>query len=83
MASLRCNYSVIFLFSLVLFASLLPKLHANIGDFDPYLEKRAEEALQSSLAAYNENPEQLTQTFNKEVGETLFNGTRRYLRETI
>lgn len=69
MASLRCNYSVIFLFSLLLFASLIPKLHANVGDFDPYLEKKAEEALQSSLANYNKNPEQLTQTFNQEVRE--------------
>ncbi|KAK4360393.1 hypothetical protein RND71_019345 [Anisodus tanguticus] len=82
MASHSCN-SVIFLFSLLLFASLIPKLHADIADFDPYLEKKAEEALKSSLAAYNENPEQLTQTFNKEVGETILNGTRRYLREMI
>ncbi|XP_060175711.1 pectate lyase-like [Lycium barbarum] len=82
MASVSCN-SVIFYFSLLFFASLIPKLHANIADFDPYLEKKAEEAIKSSLAAYNENPEQLTETFNKEVGETILNGTRRYLREMI
>lgn len=70
MASINySNNSVIFLFSLLCFASIIPKLYANIADFDPYLEKRAEEALQSSLAAYNENPEDVTQNFNKEVGE--------------
>lgn len=69
MASISFNNSVIFLFSLFCFSSIIPKLYANIADFDPYLEKRAEEALQSSLAAYNENPEGVTQIFNKEVGE--------------
>lgn len=68
MASFSCN-SVIFLYSLLCIASLIPNLHANIAEFDPYLEKKAEEALKSSLAAYNENPEELTDTFNKEVGE--------------
>ncbi|OIT06603.1 PREDICTED: probable pectate lyase 6 [Nicotiana attenuata] len=82
MASISCN-SVIFLFFLLLFASLVPNLDANIAEFDPYLEKKAEEALKSSLAAYNENPEELTETFNKEVGETILNGTRRYLRDMI
>lgn len=57
---------------LVLFiwlASLVPHLHARIAEFDPYLEKQALEALNSSLEAYTNNPEEITNAFNKEVGK--------------
>ncbi|KAK4339271.1 hypothetical protein RND71_040733 [Anisodus tanguticus] len=54
---------------IVPYSSLVPNLHARIAEFDEYLEKQAKEDLNSSLAAYNQNPEEVTDTFNKEVGE--------------
>ncbi|KAM3265974.1 hypothetical protein P3L10_002968 [Capsicum annuum] len=70
----------ILLILLICLASLVPNL---IAEFDAYLEKQAMKALNSSLAAYNQNPEEVTDTFNKEVGDSLLNYTslRRHLKE--
>lgn len=59
----------ILLIYFICLASLVPHLHARISEFDAYLEKQALEALNSSLEAYNQNPEEVTNTFNKEVGK--------------
>ncbi|XP_060196851.1 pectate lyase-like [Lycium barbarum] len=75
--------NIVLLILLICLASLIPNLHAGIAEFDEYLEKQAKEALNSSLAAYNQNPEEVTDTFNKEVGDSLLNytGLRRHLKE--
>lgn len=53
-------------FLLLVFAATL---QADIAEYDAYLKKKADEALQSSLQAYYDNPEEITDDFNAEVGQ--------------
>lgn len=62
---------------LLLFVALV---QANIGQFDQVWQERAKEAREAALAAYTPNPNEVTDTLNKEVFSTLTNGTRRILR---
>ncbi|XP_019167209.1 PREDICTED: pectate lyase-like [Ipomoea nil] len=72
--------SIFVFFLLLVFAATL---QADIAEYDAYLKKKADEALQSSLQAYYHNPEEVTDNFNEEVGDTIMNWTnttRRHLR---
>ncbi|XP_027099313.1 pectate lyase [Coffea arabica] len=81
--------SVVLLALLVAFAATIPRLRgssieadAHIGEFDDFLRKRAEDALQASLRAYNPDPEAVTDNFTRQVGKMLEGGneTRRQLK---
>jgi len=65
------------------FVAVIQKSYAGIAEFDDYLKKRAEFALESSFKAYDPNPVAVTDQFNKQVGEVLTSGnvTRRHLKE--
>ncbi|CAH9095284.1 unnamed protein product [Cuscuta europaea] len=69
---------------LLLAACGAPTLRADIAKYDDYLKKKAKEAFHSSLQAYYADPEQVTDHFNAEVGDTIKNLTvkmRRKLKE--
>nr|AAQ62996.1 oil palm polygalacturonase allergen PEST361 [Elaeis guineensis] len=71
-----------FFFSLFFLASAALS-GANIVEFDDHWQKKAEEALARSRAAYNPDPEAVTHDFNKAVHLALSearNSTRRTLR---
>lgn len=81
--------SVVLLALFVAFAATIPGLRgssietdAHIGEFDDFLRKRAEDALQASLRAYNPDPEAVTANFTRQVGKMLEGGneTRRQLK---
>lgn len=55
-----------FLFSLFFLASTALS-GANIAEFDDHWQKKAEEALARSRAAYHPDPEAVTNDFNKAV----------------
>ncbi|KAI6676801.1 hypothetical protein NL676_037597 [Syzygium grande] len=63
------------------FAAVVPSLRANIGDFDEYWQKRAEEAQKDALDAYDPHPESVTDYFNAKVDKAVRgnNSTRRQL----
>lgn len=68
--------SVLFLVFFVALAATITALHAgtidadaHIGEFDDFLQKKAENARQASLRAYNPDPEAVTDSFNEQVGE--------------
>ncbi|XP_006363934.1 pectate lyase-like [Solanum tuberosum] len=81
MAFISGNSILLILF--IWLASLVPHIHARIAEFDAYLEKQALEDLNSSLEAYTHNPEEVTNAFNKEVGNALlkYKSLRRNLKE--
>ncbi|KAJ4839662.1 hypothetical protein Tsubulata_050447, partial [Turnera subulata] len=62
------------------FAVILPTLMAHIAEFDSYWESRAKEAEDEAQKAYEPDPEKVTDGINKEVQNTVGNGTRRNLR---
>ncbi|KAK8602755.1 hypothetical protein V6N13_084958 [Hibiscus sabdariffa] len=83
---------LVFLFSVF---TLIPKLWANIGEFDDFWKQREEEAWKIALAAYEPNPENVTNHLNLHVNKALekdrvnqtiefkgviANSTKRYLR---
>ncbi|KAL2546879.1 putative pectate lyase 3 [Forsythia ovata] len=57
--------------------------YGDIAEYDEYFQKRAKDALEDSINAYNPNPEEITEQFNEQVGEALITGnvTRRHLKE--
>lgn len=59
---------VCFFFFLSL-ALILPTLHAKIAKFDDFLKERADEAKKAAESAYNPHPEEIANSFNKQVGE--------------
>ncbi|CAK9172202.1 unnamed protein product [Ilex paraguariensis] len=61
--------SVLFFF--LTFTTMVTNLHADIAEFDDFLKKKAELALEASLKAYNPNPEEVAENFNKQVGDSL------------
>ncbi|GFS42061.1 pectate lyase family protein [Actinidia rufa] len=71
--------SVIFYFLSI--AAMIPALHANYAEFDKYWQHKANEAQKSAFQAYNHNPQEVTDSVNKQVGADLIgnNGTRRNL----
>ncbi|KAI4375287.1 hypothetical protein MLD38_013174 [Melastoma candidum] len=64
-------------------AVLLPCLYANVSEFDDYWLKKAQEAKQAALDAYNPDPESVTAHFNSHVQKALIgtNSTRRGLKK--
>ncbi|KAG9155529.1 hypothetical protein Leryth_009949 [Lithospermum erythrorhizon] len=78
---------IILLFVSVLFVPRIPSLHAvaNYAKVDEVVQKRAQDALAAAQKAYNPNPEEVTDDFNKQVAEILKgdhqNGGRRELAE--
>lgn len=69
MASIS-KYSL--LIFILCFSAIVPCLKANSGinvQMDEFMEKRAEQALEESVKAYNPNPEDVTFNFNEQVGE--------------
>nr|KJB62835.1 hypothetical protein B456_009G439500 [Gossypium raimondii] len=84
---------VVFLFS---FFTLIPKLWANIAEFDDFWKQREEEAWKIALTAYERCPENVTSHLNYHVNKVLkktlsnqpfefkdviTNSTRRSLRD--
>lgn len=67
---------------LFLFLAMAAIVQANIAKMDSYWSKRQTEAKKDSEAAYNPNPEKVTEQVNQQVGKALMstNGTRRNLR---
>ena len=62
------------------FALIVPTLHAKIAKLDNFLKQRADEAKQAAEKAYNPHPEEVANSFNKQVGDLLTsNNTRRQL----
>lgn len=51
------------------FALIVPTLHAKIAELDDFLKQRADEAKQAAEKAYNPHPEEVANSFNKQVGE--------------
>ncbi|KAL7149006.1 hypothetical protein ABFS83_05G011100 [Erythranthe nasuta] len=84
MALTNHKLSLLFFCIALALAVTLPRAHAQNATMDEYLQKKAEEAYQESLQAYNPHPEELTEEFNELVGETLIgqNATRRQLKQT-
>ncbi|XP_048137070.1 pectate lyase-like [Rhodamnia argentea] len=75
------NRDVCCLLFFLSFAVLVPSIRANIGEFDEYWEKRAEEARKEALDAYDPYPEAVTSYFNAKVDKAVkgSNSTRRQL----
>ncbi|XP_072979877.1 pectate lyase-like [Typha angustifolia] len=70
-----------FFFSVILFVCSIALSNAGIADFDDHWQRRAEVARAQAEAAYNPNPESVTDHFNHEVHKALeTNSTRRGLR---
>ncbi|KAL9682540.1 hypothetical protein QQ045_014341 [Rhodiola kirilowii] len=71
------------LFAFCFLAVMLPRLDANIGEFDEVWKQRAVQAHNASKEAYEPNPEAVTNNFNKYVHEATegSNSTRRNLRK--
>lgn len=69
---------LIFFFS---FATIIPRLWADIGNFDEVWRQRAENASKVALESYDPNPEEITNQFNYRVHKSLegTNNTRREL----
>ncbi|KAM7251825.1 hypothetical protein ACFE04_023708 [Oxalis oulophora] len=67
---------------LFFFLSTAAIVQGKIAVMDEYWTNRQAEAQKQSEAAYNPNPEQVTDQVNKQVGKALMatNGTRRNLR---
>ncbi|KAH1063212.1 hypothetical protein J1N35_028199 [Gossypium stocksii] len=59
---------VVFLFS---FFTLIPKLWANIAEFDDFWKQREEEAWKIALTAYEPSPENVTSHLNYHVNKVL------------
>ncbi|XP_034706232.1 pectate lyase-like [Vitis riparia] len=76
------KFSSLLLLSFFAFAVLAPSIRAHIGEFDEVWQKRAEEAQKAALEAYQPNPEEVTNQFNKNVRKSMqgTNTTRRNLR---
>lgn len=51
------------------FALIIPTIHSKIAELDDFLKLRAEEAKLAAHKAYNPHPEEVANTFNKQVGE--------------
>ena len=49
------------------FSVLAPAVRAHIGDFDEVWKKRAQDAQKAALESYKENPDDVTNHFNKNV----------------
>ncbi|KAK4479778.1 hypothetical protein RD792_015313 [Penstemon davidsonii] len=83
MAPSNPKISILVLFCILSIFATIQKSCARIGDFDEYLQKKANQSLEESVEAFIPNPEDLTDEFNKQVGEALIseNVTRRHLGE--
>ncbi|XP_022866854.1 pectate lyase-like [Olea europaea var. sylvestris] len=77
------NRNLVPLLCFLTFVATIQKSYAGIAEFDDYLKKKDEFALESSFKAYDPHPEAVTDQFNKQVGEVLTSGnvTRRHLKE--
>lgn len=63
------NRNLVPLLCFLTFVATIQKSYAGIAEFDDYLKKKAEFALESSFKAYDPHPEAVTDQFNKQVGE--------------
>ncbi|PSS28711.1 Pectate lyase [Actinidia chinensis var. chinensis] len=72
-----------FFFFFLFIVAMIPALHANYAELDKYWQHKAKEAQKSAFQAYSHNPEEVTDSVNKQVGVDLMgnNGTRRNLRK--
>ncbi|XP_022740354.1 pectate lyase-like [Durio zibethinus] len=59
------------LFFFFSFATLVPRLWANIAEFDDFWKQRADEAWKNTLAAYEPSPANVTSNLNHNVNEAL------------
>ncbi|KAK9669291.1 hypothetical protein RND81_13G121800 [Saponaria officinalis] len=66
---------------LFIFVSNIPLRRANIGDFDAHWQRRQDAAKKAAGNAYNPNPHNVTNHFNKQVHKHV-NETRRGLAGT-
>ncbi|GAV70261.1 Pec_lyase_C domain-containing protein/Pec_lyase_N domain-containing protein, partial [Cephalotus follicularis] len=69
-------------FFFITFATMIPRLWANIEYLDDVWKQRAEAARKATIAAYDPNPEQVTNDLNSEVEKSVegTNSTRRNLK---
>lgn len=68
-------------FFFLTFLAVLPTFRANNGEFDEVWQKKARDARAAANAAYQPNPEEVTEQINHEVRSSLkSNGTRRSMR---
>lgn len=61
------RFGSLLLLSFLVLAVLAPAIRAHIAEFDEVWKKRAEEAQEAALEAYQSKPEDVTNDLNKNV----------------
>ncbi|XP_058085566.1 pectate lyase-like [Magnolia sinica] len=78
----RIKPNFLFFFFFFSFLAVVPSLRANIGEFDDFWQKRAQESRAATINAFNPNPQEISDDLFGEVKAALQgNSTRRHLKK--